>query len=67
MTSNKQAEKKSIGEDWQLDQDASMLHYCDVEPQDGFEFKSFPVDKIPKNQILVADMSLSLSTKHVDW
>ena len=44
-----------------------MLHYCDVEPQDGFEFKSFPVDKIPKNQILVADMSLSLSWKHVDW
>ena len=44
-----------------------MLHYCDIEPQDGFEFKSFPVNKVSKNQILVADMSLSLTAKHVDW
>ena len=67
VASNAQHDRKTIGEDWQLEQGADIFHYCDVEPQEAFEFKSFPLDKIPDNQILVADMSLSLTTKQVDW
>ena len=67
VASNAQHDRKTIGDDWQLEQGADIFHYCDVEPQEAFEFKSFPLDKVPDNQILVADMSLSLTTKQVDW
>ena len=45
---------------------AIFFHYCDSESS-GFEFDSFPFGKIPDGQILVADMSESISTKPIDW
>jgi len=46
---------------------ASYFHYTDNEASDGFEFKDFPFEKVPNDQILVADMSSTIATKHIDW
>ena len=46
---------------------AKYFHYCDNETMQGFEFSDFPFGKVPEDQILVADMSSSITTRPIDW
>lgn len=52
---------------WQIDPEAKYFHYCDNETIQGFEFKEFPYEKVPKGQIMVCDMSSNFCSKPVDW
>jgi len=53
--------------DWSIEQDAAYFHYCDNETVHGVEFPQFPYELIPKDQILVCDMSSNIGTRPVDW
>ena len=67
VASSESSGRITLGDDWQVEKTADVFHYCDAEPQEAFEFQSFPDGKIPENSVLVADMSLSLTQKQVDW
>lgn len=54
-------------DEWKIAEDASYFHYCDNETIQGFEFHTFPFDKVPADQTLVCDMSSNFCSKPIDW
>jgi len=53
--------------DWNVAEGAKFFHYCDNETIQGFEFATFPFDKVPEGQHLVCDMSSNFCTKPIEW
>lgn len=71
---NQVAENKSLKyaglaeeSDWNIKDGAKFFHYCDNETIVGFEFQKFPYEKVPADQVLVADMSSNFCSKPIDW
>lgn len=54
-------------EEWKIDPTGAYFHYCDNETVHGVEYNDFPFDKIPKDQVLVCDMSSNMCSRPVDW
>ena len=54
---------------WKIDPEASFLHYCVNETVHGFALDqaNFPWDKIPKDMVIVGDMSSNIATFPIDW
>ena len=69
VANNKESKYTTLAEtaDWQISADAKYFHYCDNETIQGFEFLSFPYDKVPEGQTLVSDMSSNFCSKPIDW
>ena len=57
----------TLSDDWNVDPNAKFFHYCDNETIQGFEFNTFPYEKVPAGQTLVCDMSSNFCTKEIDW
>ena len=54
---------------WQIDPEASYMHICCNETVHGFEFdeQNFPWDKVPKDMVVVGDMSSNIGTRPINW
>ena len=54
---------------WSIDPKASFFYFCTNETVHGFEFnlKTFPWHLIPKDMVVVADMSSDIGTLDVPW
>ena len=62
-----ESDSPTLQKGWNIMSGGQYFHYCDNEASSGFEFKEFPFDKVPNDQVLVADMSSSITTKHIEW
>ena len=67
MASNTANGYTTLSDDWNVDPNAKFFHYCDNETIQGFEFNTFPYEKVPDGQTLVCDMSSNFCTKEIDW
>ena len=54
---------------WKIDPEASYLHMCINETVHGFEIteENFPWSKIPKDMVIVGDMSSNIGTFKINW
>ena len=54
---------------WQFDPEASYMHICCNETVHGFEFDedNFPWHKVPKDMVVVGDMSSNIGTRPINW
>jgi phosphoserine aminotransferase len=54
---------------WQFDPEASYIHICCNETVHGFEFdeENFPWDRVPKDMVVVGDMSSNIGTRPINW
>ena len=68
VANNKESKYTTLAEtaDWQINADAKYFHYCDNETIQGFEFSSFPYEKVPAGQTLVCDMSSNFCSKPIE-
>lgn len=54
---------------WNIDPEASFVHICMNETVHGLEIaeREFPWHLIPKDVVVVGDLSSNMGTYHVDW
>ena len=54
---------------WNIDKEASYLHMCANETVHGFEITdtNFPWEKIPKDMVVVGDMSSNIGSFKINW
>lgn len=69
VADNKGSSYTTVAEpsEWKIDQNAKFFHYCDNETIQGFEFGTFPFEKVPDDQIMVCDMSSNFCSKEINW
>lgn len=51
---------------WKFDKKAVYTHFTSADTRQGFQFREFPYDVVPKGQLLVCDASADLGSKFVD-
>lgn len=69
VTNNKGLKFQNVADpkEWNIKEGAKYFHYCDNETIQGFEFNDFPYEMVPKDQLLVCDMSSNFCSKPIDW